>query len=46
MKTVSREFINKAREIMDRGRVVFVNDFCKELIMMASVLWVYQFVQI
>lgn len=31
MKTVSDEFIKKAREIMDRDKVIFVKDFCKEL---------------
>lgn len=31
MKTISKEFIEKAREIMDRSKVVFVKDFCKEL---------------
>ena len=44
MKTVSDEFINKAREIMDRGGVVFVNDFCKELnITVGTLRQLYQY---
>ena len=44
MKTVSNEFIYKAREIMDRGGVVFVKDFCEELnITVGTLRQLYQY---